>query len=225
MSELLAMLDGGLFGESAWLYGDLGFVRCGGGILTAFTEEEAGAATEALNSELNSHRTSVEWGFGKVANTFRSHSFVPVQKPKLSRIAVWYLVSVLLVNFQVCLYGSEAAGHFGCPPPTLEEYLRAEWHEDPAFAEAIEMYRPELYPMRQAGEVWNKWNTGQKEWALMERVGVEELDPKWDQKLENMVHDGREDGMEDEEDGVEESEDCMEEERDDGKDEGEGGSK
>lgn len=196
ISELLSMLEGGLFGEGAELYGDLGFVHCGGQILTAFTHDEAGDVTDALNSELNSHRTSVEGGFGKVVNTFRKHSFTPVQKPKLSRIAVWYLVSVILMNCQVCMHESEAAGHFNCPPPTVEEYLRAEWHEDPAFTKAIEKYRPQLYPMRLREEKWTKWNTDQKEWAAMQRMGLEEYDPNEKQEGEGEDEDEEEDGME-----------------------------
>lgn len=221
ISELESMLQGGLFGEGAMVYGDLGFAHCGPGILSAFTPEETGVLTNALNSRMNSERVSVEWGFGKVLNTFRMHSFVPVQKPKLSRIAVWYLVSVLLMNCQVCIYGSETADYFGCPPPTVEEYLRAEWHEDPAFAEAIETYRPELYPMRQRAEVWNKWNTGQEEWELMEELGLEEWDPDPkkrngdDKKQKEGGHDVQEEGVE-EEDGMEE--------KINGKEESEGGN-
>lgn len=122
---------------------------------------------------MNSVRIMIEWGFGKVVNTFRIHSFTPVQKPHLSRIAVWYLVSVLLVNCQVCMYGSQAAAYFECKPPSLEEYLREASIDDPAWKEAYDKYRPLIYPMRLPKEDRTKWNTGQKEWEYMQRLGVE----------------------------------------------------
>jgi len=170
--QLEEMLEGGLFGDGL-LYGDKGFKYCGPKILTAPTEDDAGDKAQALTSLLNSVRIVVEWGFGKILNNFRTHSFTPVQKPHLSRIAVWYLVSVILTNCQVCLYGSEASSYFDCQPPSLEEYLRAEWEEDPAFAEAYEKYRPQTYPMRLQGENWTRWNTGRKQWKYMQEQGLE----------------------------------------------------
>lgn len=174
-SGLAQMLEGGLFGD-VLLYGDKGFVGCSPKILTFFTEDEAGDKAQGYTSLLNSVRIMIEWGFGKVVNTFRIHSFTPVQKPHLSRIAVWYLVSVLLVNCQICMYGSEASSYFGCKPPSLKEYLREESIEDPAWKEAYDAYRPAIYPMRLPWEKRTKWNTGQREWAYMQRQGVEEIE-------------------------------------------------
>ena len=91
----------------------------------------------------------------------------------LSRIAVWYLVSVLLTNCQVCMYGSQASGYFQCAPPSLEEYLRKESIDDPAWKDAYDTYRPAMYTMRLKKEPRTKWNTGQKEWEYMKRLGVE----------------------------------------------------
>jgi hypothetical protein len=170
--QLEKMLEGGLFGDGL-LYGDKGFKYCGRKILTAFTDDDAGDKAQRFTSLLNSVRIIVEWGFGKILNTFRMHSFTPVQKPHLSRIAIWYLVSVLLMNCQVCLYGSEASSYFECKPPSLKEYLRAEWEEDPAFADAYDTYRPRMYPMRLPGENWTKWNTGRKQWKYLQEQGLE----------------------------------------------------
>lgn len=175
-SRLHELMDEGVFGEGLCVYGDQGFY-IGPGIWTGYSGAAPGSAEDQFNHKWNGQRTSVEWGFGKVANTFRTHDFTPLQKPNLSRIGVWYLVSVLLTNCQVCLYGSQAAGHFQCPPPTLEEYLRAEWHEDPAFAEVYDRYRPCMYPFRLKEEKLTRWNTGKWEWELMQRYGREEMDP------------------------------------------------
>lgn len=181
-SSLPEMLEGGLFGEGSLVYGDGGFHLMPGLIVG---DPDGDPDARAFMHLTNRHRVSVEWGFGKVLNTFRMHSYTPVQKPNLSRVGVWYLVSVLLMNCQVCLYGSVAAQHFKCPPPTLEEYLRATWDEDPTFAETFERYRPRMYPMRMKGESKNRWNTGKWEWEEMQRLGLEEMSDGEEEEAED----------------------------------------
>ena len=63
------MLEGGLYGD-VLLYGDKEFVGCSPRILTFFREEDAGEKAQGFASRLNSVRIMIEWGFGKVVNTF-----------------------------------------------------------------------------------------------------------------------------------------------------------
>lgn len=211
LTRLSEMLTDGWYldGQQGLVYGDLGFHR-GPGILTGVRENEKGRE-RGINHVMNSDRVSVEWGFGGVVNQFRMHSFTPLQKPLLSRIAIWYLDSVLLTNCQICMYGSEAAGHFDCQPPSLSEYLRSQWDEDPLFAEAFDRYRPDIYPMRLAHEKLTKWNTGKWEWEAMKalvrervllKLGITEGDGSGDEPMEDSDEDSEGDIW------VEASEEC-----------------
>ena len=169
-SRLYDMLDQGLFvdedGKRYRPFADLGYF-VGPNILTGFKEANE-FAHEVFNTTWSRQRVFVECGFGDVTNTFKIHQFLPLQKPNKSRLAVWYLVSVLLTNCQVCLYGSKAADHFNCPPPSLTEYLKV-WDDDPQFAAVYDRFRPdEFWCMRTPEEKMHKYNTGKAEWEKMQ---------------------------------------------------------
>ena len=72
---------------------------------------------------MNSARTSVEWGFGKIAETwkFLAHS----RQMKMGEVPVGelYVVGALLTNCHTCLYGSLTNKAFGLNSPSLEWYM------------------------------------------------------------------------------------------------------
>jgi len=78
---------------------------------------------QRFNSAMGYVRLSVEWSFGKVANTFAFIDFAKNMKALLQPVGKFYLLSVLFTNCHTCLYGSETSYFFNCPPPSLEEYL------------------------------------------------------------------------------------------------------
>lgn len=68
-------------------------------------------------------RVAVEWPFGGITEYF---AFVDVKKNMklyLQAVGKLYLVSTILYNARVCLYGSTTSKFFEVEPPTLEDYL------------------------------------------------------------------------------------------------------
>lgn len=175
MSQLYKMLDKGLFadedGKVYRPFSDMGY-HCGLNILTGFREAH-GNAQRLFNTTWSQQRVFVEQGFGQITNTFRMHQFMPLQRVQVSRLSVWYLMSVVLTNCQVCLYGSKAANHFKCPPPSLEEYLKP-WEKDEQFAAVFDRFRPDIYWMRLHEEPRNMYNVGTKEMGKHEDEEEEE---------------------------------------------------
>lgn len=59
---------------------------------------------EAYNTCMSKVRTSVEWLFGEIANSFN-------------------VVSAILRNALTCLYGNQASEYFDLDPPNLNDYF------------------------------------------------------------------------------------------------------
>ncbi|KAK3727215.1 hypothetical protein QZH41_020352 [Actinostola sp. cb2023] len=78
---------------------------------------------QAYNAAMSAVRTSVEWLFGDVVNSFKFMDFKKNLKLLLSSVGKMYVVSVILRNDLTCLYGNLTATYFDLAPPTLDEYF------------------------------------------------------------------------------------------------------
>eukprot|EP00732_Lithocolla_globosa_P002165 Lithocolla_globosa_v1_NODE_1330_length_2665_cov_3.816545.p2 type:complete len:163 gc:universal NODE_1330_length_2665_cov_3.816545:1711-1223(-) len=70
-------------------------------------------------------RIGAEWDYATTANLY---PWVHFQKNhqllRGGNVALRYFVASLLKNCHVCLYGSQSASYFNCPPPSLESFMR-----------------------------------------------------------------------------------------------------
>ena len=78
---------------------------------------------EQYNKGMSAVRSSVEWLFGDVVNSFKFLDFKKNLKLMLSSIGKMYVVSVLLRNALTCLYGNETSDYVDLSPPSLQEYF------------------------------------------------------------------------------------------------------
>lgn len=78
---------------------------------------------EAYNGEMSAVRTSVEWLFGDVVNSFKFNDLKKKLKLFLNSVGKMYVVSVILRNAMTCLYGNLTSTYFDLRPPTLEDYF------------------------------------------------------------------------------------------------------
>ena len=78
---------------------------------------------EQYNKEMSAVRSSVEWLFGDVINSFKFNDFKKDLKLFLSSVGKIYAVSVLLHNAMTCLYGNMTSEFFDLRPPTLDTYF------------------------------------------------------------------------------------------------------
>ena len=78
---------------------------------------------EQYNTKMSTVRSSVEWLFGDVINSFKFNDFKKDLKLFLSSVGKIYFVSVLLRNAITCLYGNMTSEFFDLRPPTLDTYF------------------------------------------------------------------------------------------------------
>jgi hypothetical protein len=118
-------------GTQLWVYGDAGY-GLEDGLLSSFRAQGATANREAVpltveeevfNAGMARQRIVVEWGFGKVVNTFAFIDFRKKLKIGLSPVGPLIFTAFLLTNVHTCYYGSETASYFQCQPPTVWEYF------------------------------------------------------------------------------------------------------
>lgn len=87
-----------------------------GDVLTARQLEE--------NRVMKKVRISIEWDFGLTSQKFKFVHNWNLQKIRQhENVKNYYLVTTLLRNANVCLYGSQTTNYFECEPPNLEEYF------------------------------------------------------------------------------------------------------
>lgn len=76
---------------------------------------------------MNSPRTSVEWGFGEVAQDWPWLRRKILQKVLLSPVAVFWQTAAILSNLKTCLtQGNVISDFFQMRPPTIARYLSLE---------------------------------------------------------------------------------------------------
>ena len=78
---------------------------------------------EEYNHRMSAVRTSVEWLFGDVVNSFKFNDFKRNLKIFLNSVGKMYVVSVILRNALTCLYGNLTSTFFDLTPPRLEDYF------------------------------------------------------------------------------------------------------
>ena len=78
---------------------------------------------EEYNHRMSAVRTSVEWLFGDVVNSFKFNDFKKNLKISLNSVGKIYVVSVILQNALTCLYGNLTSTFFELTPPILEDYF------------------------------------------------------------------------------------------------------
>ena len=78
---------------------------------------------EQLNSSMSVVRISVEWLFGDIVSCFKFMDFKTNLKVCLSSVGKMYIVSALLRNALMCLYGNSTSKFFDVNPPSLEDYF------------------------------------------------------------------------------------------------------
>jgi hypothetical protein len=81
------------------------------------------SGSEDQRRVMNRVRTSVEWGFNKVLETWAGVNFYAKEKLYLNRPAKKYIIAVLLTNMHTCCEGSQTSFFFNCRPPSLESYM------------------------------------------------------------------------------------------------------
>ena len=77
----------------------------------------------SLCAEMSAVRSSVEWLFGDVINSFKFNDFKKDLKLFLSSFGKIYVVSVILRNAMTCLDGNMTSEFFYLRPPTLDTYF------------------------------------------------------------------------------------------------------
>lgn len=76
------------------------------------------------NRAMNSARVCVEWSYGEVKNSFATQDFARKMQVMKLPVGLLYVVSILLRNFKTCTgHHPLAVSHFGCLPPSFEEYV------------------------------------------------------------------------------------------------------
>ena len=75
------------------------------------------------NAKMSAVRSSVEWLFGDVVNSFKFNDFKKNLKLLLSSVGKMYVVSVIIRNALTCLYGNLTSTYFDLQPPRLDEYF------------------------------------------------------------------------------------------------------
>lgn len=75
------------------------------------------------NKNMSKVRTSVEWIFGDVINSFKSLDFKNNLKIGLSTIGKMYVVCAIIRNALTCMYGNQTSAFFAVEPPSVHEYF------------------------------------------------------------------------------------------------------
>ena len=116
-------------GDPYLLYGDPAYgmsthLNC------PYSTETFGPLTAGMlefNKQMSACRVTVEWVFKEMTSKWAFVSMKNQQRYLLSPVGVHYKVATLLSNIHSCVNGgNEISQFFGCPPPSLEEYLGVE---------------------------------------------------------------------------------------------------
>jgi len=125
LHDILHLRAKDMEGNQMYIYGDQAYELkpvC----QVPFPEYEIIPGQRVFNERMSEMRIAVEWSFGHVLQYFAFSDFKKSQRSLLSEVHLHYTVSVIFINIHSCMTGNNpSVGHFGVPPPTLEEYLHA----------------------------------------------------------------------------------------------------
>lgn len=100
-------------------YGDVPFLR-----RPVRGSPPAGTPSGDFNRAMSAVRTSVEWSFKIVHDSFKYTDYCKQMKVLRQPVALYYMTSVLLANCRTILSrGNQISTYFNVLPPSLEEYL------------------------------------------------------------------------------------------------------
>ena len=77
-------------------------------------------AMELYNKNMSKVRTSVEWIYGHVTNSFKSLDYKNNLKIGLSTIGKMYVVCAIIRNALTCMYGNQTSAFFAVEPPSVQ---------------------------------------------------------------------------------------------------------
>lgn len=124
-SQLNARLEavqqghGGLYA----LYGD-GIFQLDSCILRSHVGDNLTPRQIQENRAMKKVRISIEWNFGLTAKLYKyTTSWRDMKLRGNADVKDYNLVSTLLRNAHVCLYGCQTSNYFNCVPPTLEAFF------------------------------------------------------------------------------------------------------
>lgn len=113
-------------GRQFYLYADAAYVLKPW-MQIAFNPAFATPPQIVHNHAMNAARVAVEWSYKDVKQMWSSQDFKRMLKVRQAPVSLMYLGAALLWNIKVCMqHGGQVQQHFGCPPPTLDRYLRIE---------------------------------------------------------------------------------------------------
>jgi hypothetical protein len=104
-----------LYGDPAYIlrpYWQVGFKG------SSTTPEEI-----AFNASMSKVRVTAEWAFRDVEQYFTQVDVPRKPRLRVTPAGLWYVCAVMLWNFRVCLYGSQATQCFECDTIEISEYL------------------------------------------------------------------------------------------------------
>ena len=84
---------------------------------------ELSEAEHRFNRNVSRVRIAVEWGFGRVLNTFPHLQWARRLRLRNGGVNITYSVAAFLCNVANCIYGGLCSTYFECDPPELADYL------------------------------------------------------------------------------------------------------
>ena len=75
------------------------------------------------NKDMSKVRTSVEWIFGDLINSFKFLDNKNNLKIGLSTIGKIYVACAIICNALTCMYGNQTPAFFALEPPSVHEYF------------------------------------------------------------------------------------------------------
>ena len=115
-------------GELMALYADPGYALSAR-LFMPYPDGRDNSLHACFNRSMSSNRISVEWGYGRIRNLFRTLNLSTELQIFKSPIAAWYACAVLFTNCITCIEGgNQVSDYFGCTPPCLKLLLKSAKH-------------------------------------------------------------------------------------------------
>jgi len=111
-------------GKPFYLYGDPAY-PLRRNLITPYKGHNLTPQKIKCNKMMSRVRQSVEWGFGKISQTFAFLDYKKNLKSGIQPVGKYYLVGTILTNCHTTLYSSQVCDYFHLNPPSLEEYLQS----------------------------------------------------------------------------------------------------
>lgn len=108
------------------VYGDSAYIVVVNTHLKARHNNEHNTARQILeNAKLSSCREVIEWDYGDIGKYFSMVDYKKVLKLRRMPVGSICLAAMILRNAYVTMNACNTSLYFGCPPPSLEQWLAA----------------------------------------------------------------------------------------------------